>query len=187
MKASQCGHKNNICTINIESTSRSTSLNLSVVTELGACPSRHKGDSAIHDLKTNLLYSFRSTLLSIVVYEKSICPSQTPTLEGPMLNPQMERLGQADSGFMHATHEYPDPDYAAYATIYPWREDDGYLPSALHDLPSGSLEGVSRYGNDGRPWTIGDDGGEVRDSDAEGPAREVTCDPDYQVSEAAVT
>ncbi len=88
---------------------------------------------------------------------------------------------------MPATHEYPDPDYAAYATKYPWREDDGYLPSALHGLSSESLEDISPPGNYGSPWKAGKEGGEVLDGHARVPSRELTCDPDYQVSEAGVT
>ncbi|KAF6230208.1 hypothetical protein HO133_004547 [Letharia lupina] len=88
---------------------------------------------------------------------------------------------------MFATHEYPDPDYAAYVTKYPWREDDGYLPSALHGLPPESLEEISRAGVYSSPQKAGDDGGEVLDSVAHGPAKEVTWDPDYQESEAGLT
>lgn len=99
----------------------------------------------------------------------------------------MEQFDQIDIGLTHTTHEYPDPDFAAYVTKYPWREDDGYLPSALHRVPSESLEEISRSRNDDRPWRAGDDEDDVLDSDAQGPAREVTWDPDYQVSEASVT
>ena len=88
---------------------------------------------------------------------------------------------------MPATHEYPDPDYAAYATKYPWREDDGYLPLALEDLSSKSLEGPSRSGSDSGSGKAGEDEGEVLEFDAPGPAREATLDPDYQISEASVT
>ncbi len=96
----------------------------------------------------------------------------------------MEHSGLFEYG---PTHEYPDPDDAAYATKYPWREEDGYMPSALHGLPSQSLEEVSRAGNYDDPWRGGHDGSEVLDSDAQGPVRDVRWDPDYQVSEAGVT
>lgn len=99
----------------------------------------------------------------------------------------MEQFDQSDYGLMFATHEYPDPDYAAYVTKYPWREDDGYLPSALHGLPPESLEEISRAGVYSSPQKAGDDGGEVLDSVAHGPAKEVTWDPDYQESEAGLT
>lgn len=99
----------------------------------------------------------------------------------------MEQPGPSDYSFMRAAHEYPDPDYAAYVTRYPWREDDGYLPSALDGLPSESVKEISRPGNHGNHWNIGHEGGDVLDKDAQGPARVVTWDPDYQVSEADLT
>ena len=99
----------------------------------------------------------------------------------------MERFGRSVNGLVPATHEYPDPDYAAYVNKYPWREDDGYLPSALHGLSSESLEDVSRPGNYSSPWKAGEDRGELLDGDARGLSREVTWDPDYQVSEAGAT
>lgn len=99
----------------------------------------------------------------------------------------MEQFRGSDYGLMSATHEYPDPDYAAYVTKYPWREDDGYLPSALHGLPSESLKEIARPGNHEGSWKAGQDGGEVLDNDAQSPTREVTRDPDYQLSEADVT
>ena len=99
----------------------------------------------------------------------------------------MEQFGHSYYDIMPATHEYPDPDYAAYATKYPWREEDDYLPSALEGLSSKSLEAPSRPGSDSSPGKAGEDEGEVRESDVPGPAREATLDPDYQVSEASVT
>ena len=84
-------------------------------------------------------------------------------------------------------HEYPDPDYAAHVTKYPWREEDGYLPSALHALPFESFEQNARPGNSGIIRRFGHDGGEILDSDAPDPARDVMWDPDYQVSEAGAT
>ena len=93
----------------------------------------------------------------------------------------MENSGQSDYDLLYATHEYPDPDYAAYVTKYPWREDDGYLPSALQGLP------FSQRGYHGNTWKRGYDGGELLGSDAPGADRDVTEDPDYQVSEACVT
>ena len=99
----------------------------------------------------------------------------------------MEQFAQSDYGLMQATHVYPDPDYAAYVTRYPWREDDGHLPSALHGLPSESLPEISRPGQHGSSWKAGDDKGEVPDSGTQEFAREVRWDPDYQVSEAGVT
>ena len=88
---------------------------------------------------------------------------------------------------MNAIHEYPDPDYAAFVTKYPWREDDGYLPSALHGLPSEFLGENPRPGDHGNGRKFGHDGGEILDGDAPGSARDVTWDPDYEVSEAGVT
>lgn len=101
----------------------------------------------------------------------------------------MEQSDQPEYGLMHAdaAHEYPDPDYAAYVTKYPWRGDDGYLPPALHGLPSESLENNSRPGNHGNTWKPGHNGGEIHESDAPGPAGDMTWDPDYQMSEAGVT
>lgn len=99
----------------------------------------------------------------------------------------MEQFGQSSYGLIPASHEYPDPDYAAHATKYPWLGDDGYLPSALHGLPSGSLEEIPRPGNHGSPWKAGDDRGEILDSNARGPAREVTWDSDYQLSDSGAT
>lgn len=95
----------------------------------------------------------------------------------------MEQFGPSD----YRRHEYPDPDYAAHVTRYPWREDDGYLPSALHGLPPESLENISRPANYGIPWQGRDDRDETLDIDAQGSGREVRWDSDYQVSEAGVT
>lgn len=108
-------------------------------------------------------------------------------LEKGTLEIPMDKLKGSDYGLMTPTHEYPDPDYAAYITKYPWREDDGYLPSALHGLPSRSLKETARTGNHEGLWKAGEDEGEVLDNDAQSPAREVARDPDYQVSEADVT
>lgn len=99
----------------------------------------------------------------------------------------MEQFGLSDYALIPATHEYPDPDYAAYATKYPWREDDGYLPSALEELSSKSLENPSPSGSDGGHGKADEQEGEVLDFDIQRPAREATWDPDYQVSEASVT
>lgn len=99
----------------------------------------------------------------------------------------MEQFGHSDYGSIPATHEYPDPDYAAYATKYPWREGDGYLPPALQGSSSKSLEEPPRPGSDGGPWKAGEDEGEDLDLDVQDPSREVTWDPDYQVSEGSVT
>ena len=99
----------------------------------------------------------------------------------------MEQVTHSEYSFMHTTHEYPDPDYAAYVTKYPWREDDGYLPSALHGLPSESLEEISRPGNHGGPWKARHDRREVVGSDAQALAADVAWDSDYQFSEACVT
>ena len=82
---------------------------------------------------------------------------------------------------MYPIHEYPDPDYAAFVTKYPWREDDGYLPTALHGLPPESLE------ENPRPGDHGNGGGEILDVGAPRAARDGTWDPDYEVSEAGVT
>ena len=99
----------------------------------------------------------------------------------------MEQFALSEYSLMQTTHEYPDPDYAAYVTQYPWREDDGYLPLALHGLPSESLEEISRPGNHGDPWSVRHIRGEVVDSDAQGLATEVAWDSDYQMSEACAT
>lgn len=99
----------------------------------------------------------------------------------------MEQPEQSEYDPMHATHEYPDPDYAAYVTKYPWREEDGYLPSALLGLPSESLEENLPSLNYDNTWKIGREGGEIVDSDAPEPARDGTWDLDYQVSEAGIT
>ena len=96
-------------------------------------------------------------------------------------------IGQSEHSPTHITHEYPDPDFAAYITKYPWREDDGYVPPALHGLPPASLGGFSpriKYSSPGKDI---DYQGEIFDSDAQGPARELTWDPDYQVSDPGVT
>ena len=84
---------------------------------------------------------------------------------------------------MHATHEYPDPDYAAHVTKYPWTEEDGYLPSALHGLPANSLEKNLPSAGYDHARRFGHDVAEIVDSDAPEP----TWDLDYQVSEAGVT
>ena len=99
----------------------------------------------------------------------------------------MEQSEQSVYDLMHPTHEYPDPDYAAYVTKYPWREEDGYLPSALHGLPSELLEENLWSGSHVNTRKIEYDRGEIVDSDAPGPANDVRWDPDYQVSEADVT
>ena len=99
----------------------------------------------------------------------------------------MEQLGQSDYGLRPTSHEYPDPDYAAHVTKYPWLGDDGYLPSALHGLPSKSLKEIPRPGKYASSWKAGDEEGDALDSDVRAPAREVMWDPDYQVSEAGVT
>lgn len=101
----------------------------------------------------------------------------------------MEQSNQSEYGLVHAdaAHEYPDPDFAAYVTKYPWREDDGYLPPALHGLPTESLQNSSCPGNHGNPWQPGPNGDEILERKALGPARDVAWDPDYQVSEACVT
>ena len=101
----------------------------------------------------------------------------------------MEQVEQSEYDLMHSTHEYPDPVYAAYVTKYPWREEDGYLPSALHGLPSESLEENLPSVNYDSARNFGHDGGEIVDSDVPEPARDVTWDRDldYQVSEAGVT
>ena len=109
------------------------------------------------------------------MYEKSIGARKHSKFH------HMERFVQSDYGFIPTTHEYPDPDYAAFITQYPWRENDGYLPSALHGLPSESLDEIPR------PGKCGDDGGELLDSDAQDTPKGVTWDPDYQMSEAGVT
>lgn len=93
----------------------------------------------------------------------------------------MENSVQPDYDLMYKTHEYPDPDYAVYVTKYPWRQDDGYLPSALHGLP------LSRPEYHGTSWKCGHDRDETLDDDGLGPDRDVAEDPDYQVSEACVT
>lgn len=99
----------------------------------------------------------------------------------------MEQFGHSYYGRPPATHEYPDPDYAAYATKYPWREEDDYLPSALEDLSSKSLEVHSRPGSDSGLGEAGEDEDENLEFDVQRPAREATLDLDYQVSEASVT
>lgn len=99
----------------------------------------------------------------------------------------MEQFDQSEHSPIHATHEYPDPDYAAYVTKYPWREDDGYLPSALHGSSSETLKVSQWAGNYGSSWKAGDEESEVLDDDTQRPARDVTWDPDYHVSDAAVT
>lgn len=99
----------------------------------------------------------------------------------------MEQSEQAEYDLMHATHEYPDPDYAAYVTKYPWRGEDGYLPTALHGLPPESLKENLPSVTYDSARNFGHDGGESVDSDAPEPARDVTWDLDYQVSEAGLT
>lgn len=99
----------------------------------------------------------------------------------------MEEFSQSNYGLGPISHVYPDPDYAAYVTKYPWLGDDGYIPSALHGLPSKSLEEIPRSGSYESPWKAGDDESEFIDSVAQAPAKEVTWDPDYQVSDAVVT
>ena len=99
----------------------------------------------------------------------------------------MEQFGLSDHSLMPTTHEYPDPDYAAYVTKYPWTEDDGYIPSALHDLPSEFLRETSQPGNHGDPWKPRHGRGDVVDSDAQGFSPNVAWDSDYQLSEAGVT
>lgn len=103
--------------------------------------------------------------------------------KNPTLKPAMSQSERSEYDLLHVTHEYPDPDYAAYVTKYPWTEEDGYLPSALHGLPSESLEEnlSSAYYDDARGF--GHDGAEIVDSDIPEP----TWDLDYQVSEAGVT
>ena len=96
-------------------------------------------------------------------------------------------LGQPEHSPTHVTHEYPDPDFAAYASKYPWREDDGYLPSALHELLPESLGGFSPPTKYSSPGKDGNDRGEIFDSEVQDPARELTWDPDYQVSDPGVT
>ena len=93
-------------------------------------------------------------------------------------------------GPLHAIHEYPDPDYAAYVNKYPWREDDYRFPSALpalNGLSSSPLEKISPPRDYGHPRKAGLDNCEIVDRVVQGPARDLTWDPDYQVSEADLT
>lgn len=99
----------------------------------------------------------------------------------------MEQFGLSDYGLTPTTHEYPDPDYAAYTTKYPWREDDGYLPSALEDLSSKSLGNPSRSGSEGGAGKADEQDGGILQSHIQEPAREAMWDPDYQASVASVT
>ena len=99
----------------------------------------------------------------------------------------MEQPEQSEYDLMHATHEYPDPDYAAYVTKYPWREEDGYLPSALHGLQSQTLKENLPSLNYDNTRKFGREGSEIVDSDAPEPVRDVTWDLDYQESEAGIT
>ena len=99
----------------------------------------------------------------------------------------MEQFDQAEHSPMHVTHEYPDPDYAAHVTKYPWREDNGYLPSALHGSPPETLKESLWAGKYGISRRAGDEESEIPDRDTQGPSRDVTWDPDYHVSDAAVT
>ena len=85
-------------------------------------------------------------------------------------------------------HEYPDPDYAAYVTRYPWvGEDDGYMPSGLRSQPQSSWRHDS-------PDNDGLDQSEARSMDHPGFADDdgffeggMTFDSDYQASDAYVT
>ena len=87
----------------------------------------------------------------------------------------------------HVIHEYPDPDYAAYVNKYPWREDNGHILSALHDLPLQRSEKVAPPGNYDGLRRAQHDGSEAFNRNTQWPAMDATMDHDYQMSEAGVS
>lgn len=95
--------------------------------------------------------------------------------------------GQIDDDSI-ISHQYPDPDYASYATKYPWGgEDDGYVLSALRDKNHESWEE-----REGEPSKSHFQGGEIISTYSkydlpQGSNNDMAFDPEYQVSESGAT
>lgn len=101
----------------------------------------------------------------------------------------MEQLGGYDRDPSPPTHQYPDPDVAAYFTRYPWAgEDDGYVPSSLRNWPRSPWRGDIQHDDHGLgPGATTDMNGQDFDHDSHLYVGETSFDPDYEVSDASVS
>lgn len=98
----------------------------------------------------------------------------------------MENMEESIRGSLPTIHEYPDPDYAAYVTRYPWVGDGGEsgYPEPPHE-PDRLWGGRSQL-HDRSTLHPAEDG----DSDEyvdrfPSPNKEITFDPDYRASDDA--
>lgn len=100
----------------------------------------------------------------------------------------MEQVEQLNSRLLATTHEYPDPDYAAYVTKYPWaRDDDDYIPSGLQRSPRRAYRDGLEGNLDSALSQVHDDTIDALNSQYLGTDEDMTIDPDYQASDNVVT
>lgn len=89
----------------------------------------------------------------------------------------MEHLDEARSDESSPTHEYPDPDCAAYVTKYPWfGAEDDYVPPRLPDGSEGAWRDTHFAQRTAR----------TRQDHALKVPRDTGFDPDYEVSDTEI-
>lgn len=100
----------------------------------------------------------------------------------------MEQDKWSSYGHLPTLHEYPDPDYAAYVTKYPWvGREDGYVPPELQDQASGIWNGASLAIDRFDRTTVRDRHVDDCSDHLMGPDKEELFDPDYHMSEDGVS
>ena len=100
----------------------------------------------------------------------------------------MEQFGVYDRGSSPSSHQYPDPDVAAYVTSYPWGGgDDGGMPSSLRNWSQNPWRGDILHDDHERdPVATTDMNSQDFDDDTHLSVRETSFDPDYEVSDASI-
>ncbi|KAL6715712.1 transcription factor TFIIIC subunit tfc4 [Lecanora helva] len=102
----------------------------------------------------------------------------------------MNRDADLTYAFWVERHEYPDPDYAAHVTQYPWVEETEQVQAPHPSNPSPTWEGRSSSNSDSETFVASTTGLDVfreNNDDNTLSTNVERCDPDYETSDGALS